>query len=399
MTSGAHRRSVAVFTGNRSEYGLQFPILRAIAADPRLEYSLLVGGAHLAEDFGRTAAEIEADGFRVAHEVRVPVRPCSPAYTAQSIADGIHAVSGILADAPPDFLLVYGDRFESFAAAIAATQMNIPTAHMEGGDYTEGGALDDSVRHAITKLAHLHFTTNAQAAERVLRLGEEPWRVFNAGLPTLDLARAGLFTQPDELIAEFGFDVARPVVLFCQHSVASECEQAAGQVRPSLEALASLAAQGFQIVATYPNNDAGGAAIAAEFEAFGRRRLPGVRLVKSLGRKRFHGMLHLMGNAAAGALAGNSSAGIKEARAFGCPCVNIGSRQRGRLRAANVLDVDYDAAAIARAIRQCVHDGAFRELCRSCENPYGEGRAGERIAEVLATIPIGPGLTRKRLTY
>ena len=121
--------------------------------------------------------------------------------------------------------------------------------------------------------------------------------------------------------------------------------------------------------------------------------------MKSLGRKRFHGMLHLMGNVAAGALAGNSSAGIKEARAFGCPCVNIGSRQRGRLRAANVLDVDYDAAAIARAIRQCVHDGAFRELCRSCENPYGEGRAGERIAEVLATIPIGPGLTRKRLTY
>jgi UDP-N-acetylglucosamine 2-epimerase (non-hydrolysing)/GDP/UDP-N,N'-diacetylbacillosamine 2-epimerase (hydrolysing) len=359
----------------------------------------LVGGAHLAEDFGRTAAEIEADGFRVAHEVRVPVRPSSPAYTAQSIADGIQAVSGILADAPPDFLLVYGDRFESFAAAIAATQMNIPTAHMEGGDYTEGGALDDSVRHAITKLAHLHFTTNAQAAERVLRLGEEPWRVFNAGLPTLDLARAGLFTQPDELIAEFGFDVARLVVLFCQHSVASECEQAASQVRPSLEALASLAAQGFQIVATYPNNDAGGAAIAAELEAFGRRRLPGVRLVKSLGRKRFHGMLHLMGNVAAGALAGNSSAGIKEARAFGCPCVNIGSRQRGRLRAANVLDVDYDAAAIARAIRQCVHDPVFRELCRSCENPYGEGRAGERIAEVLATIPIGPGLTRKRLTY
>jgi UDP-N-acetylglucosamine 2-epimerase (non-hydrolysing)/GDP/UDP-N,N'-diacetylbacillosamine 2-epimerase (hydrolysing) len=355
--------------------------------------------AHLAEDFGRTAAEIEADGFRVAHEVRVPARPPSAAYTAQSIADGVQAVSGLLAEAPPDFLLVYGDRFESFAAAIAATQMNIPTAHVEGGDYTEGGALDDSVRHAITKLAHLHFTTNAQAAERVLRLGEEPWRVFHVGLPTLDLAREGLFTPPEELIAEFGLDIARPIVLFCQHSVASEYEQAACQVRPSLEALASLAAQGFQVLATWPNNDAGGAAIAAELEALDRRRLPGVRLVKSLGRKRFHGMLHLMGNTAAGVLAGNSSAGIKEARAFGCPCVNIGSRQRGRLRGDNVIDVPYDGRAIEAAIERCAGDEAFRRQCRTCENPYGGGNAGPKIAEALATMPINLRLLQKRMAY
>jgi UDP-N-acetylglucosamine 2-epimerase (non-hydrolysing)/GDP/UDP-N,N'-diacetylbacillosamine 2-epimerase (hydrolysing) len=392
-------RKIAIFTGNRAEYGLQLPILRAIAADPRLEYFLLAGGAHLVQDFGRTIAEIESDGFTVHRQVRVPAHPPTRAYTARSIASGVEAVSAILEELEPDFMLVYADRFESFAAAIAATQMNIPTAHVEGGDYTEGGALDDSVRHAMTKLAHLHFTTNGEASERVLKLGEEPWRVFNVGFPMLDLVKERRFAKPDELIAEFSFDLSRPMVLFCQHAIASEQDLAAGQIRPSLHALEELAGQGFQIVVTYPNNDAGGEAIVTELERFAGTQLPGVHLVKSLGLKRFHGMLHLMGNSGRGVLAGNSSAGIKEARAFGCPCVNIGSRQRGRLRAANVLDAGYDAAAIADVIRKSVCDREFRALCRTCPNPYGDGNAGPRIAEVLATQPIVPALIQKRLTY
>ena len=399
MTTGVGRRKIAVFTGNRSDYGLQFPILRALAAHPSLDCRLLAGGAHLSQDFGGTMAEIEADGFQVYRQVRVPVRPASMAYTSQSIADTIQMVSCILAELAPDFLLVYGDRFETFAAAIASTQMNVPTAHVEGGDITEGGALDDSVRHAVTKLAHLHFTTNAEASARVLKLGEEPWRVFNVGLPTLDLAREGLFAPPQDLIAGFGLDLSRPIVLFCQHSVALEHGRAADQLRPSLDALAELASEGFQIVVTRPNNDAGGQAIVSELVRFEERRLPGVRVVGSLGRYRFHGLLHLMGNGARGVLAGNSSAGIKETRAFGCPCVNIGSRQEGRLRAANVLDADYDQAVIASAIRRCVRDDGFRALCRTCENPYGAGDAGPRIAETLATIPIDMALLRKRMTY
>jgi len=392
-------RKVAVFTGSRAEYGLQYPILRAIADDPRLEYFLLAGGTHLAEDFGRTLGEIEADGFQAYRQVRVPVRPPSAAYTPQSIADNIQTVSCILAELRPDFLLVYADRFESFAAVIAASQMNIPVAHVEGGDYTEGGALDDSVRHAMTKLAHLHFTTNAQAAERILRLGEEPWRVFNVGLPALDLARAGAFTQPAELLEEFGFDLARPIVLFCQHSIATEQEQAVEQFLPSIKALTELAAEGFQILITYPNNDAGGLLMIGELERIAAKRLAGIGIVKSLGRQRFHGMLHLIAKVGKGVLAGNSSAGVKETPAFGCPCVNIGSRQRGRLRAANVIDVDYDKAPIAAAIRRSVADEEFRETCKTCVNPYGEGDAGRRISETLATVPLNPELLRKKLTY
>jgi UDP-hydrolysing UDP-N-acetyl-D-glucosamine 2-epimerase len=391
-------RKIAIFTGSRAEYGLQYPILRAIADEPRLEYFLLVGGTHLAKDFGRTLEEIEADGFQPYRQVRVPVRPPSPAYTPQSIADGIQTVSCILAGLSPDFLLVYGDRFESFAALIAATQMNIATAHIEGGDYTEGGALDDSVRHAMTKLAHLHFTTNAQSADRVLRLGEETWRVFNVGLPTLDSAREGRFAQPAELIEEFGFDVSRPIVLFCQHPIASEAELAGVQFRPSLLALAELAADGYQIVVTYPNNDAGGEIMAHELRRFKECGLADVHVVSSLGRRRFHGMLHLMGSTARGVLAGNSSAGVKESRAFGCPCVNIGARQRGRLRAENVLEAGYDPAEISAAIRKSVNDTEFRTHCQTCDNPYGEGNAGKRIAELLATLPLGPELLQKKMT-
>lgn len=392
-------RKVAVFTGNRSEYGLQFPILRALAADQRLEYFLLAGGTHLSADYGRTLAEIEADGFQVYRQVQVPVRPASPAYTACSIADGIQAVSWILREIMPDFLLVYGDRFESFAAMIAATQMHVPAAHVEGGDYTEGGALDDSVRHAMTKLAHLHFTTNRQATERVLRLGEEPWRVVTAGFPTLDLAREGLFAPPEELVGEFAFNLTRPIVLFCQHAISSEHEQARDQIHPSLAALCDLAAEGFQIVATYPNNDAGGETIAHELACLQELALPGVHVTRSLGRRRFHGLLHLMGNGGRGVLAGNSSAGIKEARAFTCPSVNIGARQRGRLRSANVVDVGYDAGEITAAIRRSVCDVEFRALCRTCENPYGEGDAGRRIAETLATVPLNAALLQKKMTY
>lgn len=392
-------RRIAVFTGSRAEYGLQYPVLRALAAHPRLEYYLLAGGAHLDRNFGGTLSEIEADGFRVHAQVKVPVRPAGPAYTAQSIADTIQTVSCILTELRPDFFLVYGDRFESFGAAIAASQMNIPVAHIEGGDYTEGGALDDSVRHAITKLAHLHFTTNAEASERVLRLGEEPWRVETAGLPALDLARAGDFTSPAELVDEFGFDLARPIVLFCQHAIATEPERAIDQFRPSLDALRKLGADGYQILLTYPNNDAGGQSMVAELEAILAQQPRNLAAVKSLGRRRFHGMLHLMGAVGRGVLAGNSSAGIKESRAFACPCVNIGSRQQGRLRAANVIDAGYAAAAIERSIRRTIDDADFRHLCATCPNPYGDGDAGARIAARLATAPIDQALIRKKLTY
>ncbi|MCX6921756.1 MAG: UDP-N-acetylglucosamine 2-epimerase, partial [Verrucomicrobia bacterium] len=317
--------------------------------------------------------------------------------TAQAIGTGILSLSRTLDELRPDFLVVYADRYEGFAAMITGTQMNIPTAHIEGGDYTEGGALDDSVRHSMTKLAHLHFATNEQAVERICRLGEEPWRVFNVGQPSLDLITAGLFASPEEVKADLGLEPSRPVVLFCQHSVTTEFDRAAEQVRPSLAALQQLASEGSQVVITYPNNDAGGRQIIAEIEKL--QGQSNIFITKSLGRHRFHGVLNLIGRLGTGAFVGNSSACIKETPAFGCPVVNVGSRQQGRLRANNVLDVSYDTGQILTAIRRCVGDQDFRRQCQTCKNPYGAGNAGPRIAEVLATIPLDARLLQKKMTY
>lgn len=391
------RRKIAVFTGNRAEYGLQYPILRAIAADARLEYFLLAGGAHLQQDFGRTMAEIEADGFRVYREVEIRMQQDTLFATAQAIGTGILSLSRILDQLRPDFLVVYADRYEGFAAMITGTQMNIPTAHIEGGDYTEGGALDDSVRHAMTKLAHLHFATNEQAVERILRLGEEPWRVFNVGQPSLDLIAAGLFAPPEEVSATLGVDLSRPVILFCQHSVTTEFEQAVEQVKPSLEALRRLAAEGYQVIITYPNNDAGGRRIVEQIEKL--KGESNILITQNLGRYLFHGVLNIIGRVGIGAFVGNSSAGIKETPAFGCPAVNIGSRQQGRLGAKNVLDVPYNSSKILEAIRRCIDDEDLRHQCHTCENPYGAGNAGPKIAEVLATMPLDARLLQKKMTY
>jgi UDP-N-acetylglucosamine 2-epimerase (non-hydrolysing)/GDP/UDP-N,N'-diacetylbacillosamine 2-epimerase (hydrolysing) len=392
-----HKRKIAVFTGNRAEYGLQYPILRALAADPRLEYFLLAGGAHLQSDFGRTLAEIEADGFHVYREVEIRMQQDSLFATAQAIGSGILSLSQILDELRPDCLVVYADRYEAFAAMITGTQMNIPTAHIEGGDYTEGGALDDSVRHAMTKLAHLHFATNEQAVERILRLGEEPWRVVNVGQPSLDLITAGLFAAPAEVATTLALDLSRPIILFCQHSVTTEFEQAREQVTPSLDALSTLAGRGYQVVITYPNNDAGGRRIVEQIE--GLKGMPNIFVTTNLGRRLFHGVLNMIGRLGRGAFVGNSSAGIKETPVFGCPVVNVGSRQQGRLRSNNVLDVPYEADKILAAIETCVEDETFRRQCQTCENPYGAGNAGPKIAEVLATIPFDTQLLRKKMTY
>jgi UDP-hydrolysing UDP-N-acetyl-D-glucosamine 2-epimerase len=391
------RRTIAVFTGNRAEYGLQVPIIRAIDAHPDLDYRLLVSGAHLDSNFGRTLEEIKADGFAVHAEVKIEMDAVSALSTPRAIGTGVLATSRVLAELKPDFLVVYADRFEGFAAVIAGTQMNIPTAHIEGGDLTEGGALDDSVRHAMTKLAHLHFTTNDQATNRILGMGEEPWRVHTVGFPAIDLIQDGKFAQPSEIAETLKLDLLKPVVLFTQHSVTTEVDGAAPQTLPSIAALQALAEDGAQIVMTYPNNDAGGAAIAKLLEEAAARD-PRLMLRRSLGRHMYHGVLALARQPGARVVcAGNSSSGIKEAPAFGCPTVNIGSRQSGRLRGDNVLDADYDASQIASALRTALFDEAFRQRARNGVNPYWQGGAGERVAEILATVPIDQHLLRKQM--
>ena len=393
------KRIIAVFTGNRAEYGLQFPVLKAINAHPALDYRLIVSGAHLDKNFGRTLDEIEKDGFHIDAEIKIDMDAESLYATAMAIGSGVLSISRVLAKMKPDFMVVYADRFEGFSAVIASSQMNIPTAHIEGGDLTEGGALDDSVRHAMSKLAHLHFTTNQQASNRILGMGEEAWRVHTVGFPAIDLISENNYADSEEIIERLRLDLNKPIVLFTQHSVTTEFDDAAAQVTPSLDAMVKLAKKGVQVICTYPNNDAGGRAIISELERLNKQNIPGIQVHRSLGRYMYHGILALARNENHKVVCvGNSSSGIKETPVFGCPTVNIGSRQEGRLRGQNVVDVDYDVGSIISAIHKCFYDDDFRKQCKDTNNPYYIGDAGKKIADILATVPLGQKMIRKKMT-
>lgn len=393
------KRIVAVFTGNRAEYGLQYPVLKAIKEHPELEYRLIVAGAHLDPNFGQSIAEIRRDGFEIHAEVKIDLGEDSRLATSRAIATGILSLGQALNDLRPDLLVVYADRFEGFAAVISGTQMNIPTAHIEGGDITEGGALDDSVRHAMTKLAHLHFTTNQQATNRLLAMGEEPWRVTTAGFPAIDLIVNGQVASPEQLKQQYGLRETTPLIVFTQHSVTTEFDEVEAQLGPSLRAIRRLADEGVQVILTFPNNDVGGLGIVQLINRFMADAPPALQLHKSLGRFNYHGFLALARVAPwRVACVGNSSSGIKETPVFGCPAVNIGSRQLGRLRGDNVLDAGYDEAEIYAAVKQALFDDGFRARCRQTTNPYGGGSAGKIIAEKLAGVPLDPKvILRKRM--
>jgi UDP-hydrolysing UDP-N-acetyl-D-glucosamine 2-epimerase len=393
------KRIIAVFTGNRAEYGLQFPILKAIDNHPQLDYRLIVSGAHLDKNFGNTLKEILNDGFHIDAEVKIDMDANSLESNVQAIGKGIISVGEALKKIQPDMMVVYADRFEGFAAVIASTQMNIPTAHIEGGDLTEGGALDDSVRHAMTKLSHLHFTTNQQASNRVLAMGEESWRVHTVGFPAIDMISEGNYATSKEVVESLNIDLNRPIVLFTQHSITTEFNLSADQIKPSIDALKELAKYKVNIIVTYPNNDAGGLSIMKELESLDALLIDGIQVHRSLGRYLYHGVLALSREGKNRVVCvGNSSSGIKETPIFGCPTVNIGSRQQGRLRGQNVIDVDYKKELIIKAVMKCTKDNEFRKTCREIDNPYYLGDAGDKIAKILAKIPLDTSLVRKRMT-
>jgi UDP-N-acetylglucosamine 2-epimerase (non-hydrolysing)/GDP/UDP-N,N'-diacetylbacillosamine 2-epimerase (hydrolysing) len=390
------KRTIGIFTGNRAEYGLQFPIIEAIKANPNLDYRLYVSGAHLESTFGNTINEIEADGNVAYAKILIPMQEDGKTTTAHAIGSGVIEISKALQVDPPDIFVVYADRFEGFAAVIAATQMNIPTAHIEGGDLTEGGALDDSVRHAMTKLSHLHFATNQQSANRILAMGEEPWRVHLVGLPAIDgIKKKNYYTRP-EVLSKLNLDISRPIVVFTQHSVTSEPEISGTHIDKSLAALKKLANEGVQIIITYPNNDVGSREIIERIEQCRADPSGNIKVYKSLGRKLYHGLFALAFDEKVQiTCAGNSSSGIKETPAFFMPTVNIGTRQAGRLQAKNVLNVNCETKDIVSAINKALTDSVFRKFCREAFNPYGVGDSGTKIANILELVELENILNKK----
>jgi len=380
-------RKIAVMTGTRAEYGILKPLLKAINKHPRLDLALVVTGMHLSKEFGYTIKEIRKDGFRIDARVEMLHAEDTGAAMAKSIGKCIQKMTEVLIRIKPDFLVLLGDRAEMLAGAAAASYMGITIAHLHGGEVS--GSVDDSIRHAITKLAHIHFPATRGSANRIVKMGEDPSRIFVVGAPTMDTILNEKLPKRAELSKKYGFDPSKPILLVLQHPIVTEANEAADQMRETLDAIVELK---HQTILIYPNADAGGRRMIKVIKKY--EKYPFIKSFKSIP---YADYLGLMG--AASVMVGNSSSGIIEAPSFHLPVVNIGTREKGRERSTNVIDVNYEKREIVKAVKKALHDKKFRNKVKRCKNVYGDGKASQRIVKVLSEIKITPKLLQKKITY
>ncbi len=380
-------RTIAVVTVARSDYGIYTSILREIQAASNLRLQLIAAGMHLSPEFGMTVGLIEADGFEVSDRVEMLLSSDTALGTAKSIGLGVIGFAEVFARRKPDMIVVLGDRFEMHAAALAALPLGIPLAHIHGGEVTEG-AIDEALRHGITKIAHLHFASTRLYADRIVRMGEEPWRVVVSGAPALDNLESFQAIPPGDLATRFGAPFDRNPILVTYHPVTRELDRTPAQIEALFQALAELSDP---VIFTAPNADPAGRFLASRIQAFVAEHRH-AHAVDNLGSQAYFSAMRT-----AKAMVGNSSSGIIEAPSFELPVVNVGARQAGRLRGTNVVDVgdDTDPRAIAAGIARAL-DPAFRNAIRGAANPYRHGNAARTIVEKLAAIPLDAALLNKR---
>jgi GDP/UDP-N,N'-diacetylbacillosamine 2-epimerase (hydrolysing) len=377
-------------TGIRSDYDIMSSVFTAVSEHPDLDLQVVVTGAHLSDAYGHTVDEIRKDGFIIADEIESLINSDQDSARVKGLGIQLQGLVQTASRINPDWLLVLGDREESITTALVGAYMNIPVAHVGGGDRVIGN-VDDQVRHAVTKLAHLHFTTNQESADRIMRLGEQLFRVHNVGNPGLDRLLTVPELSPEELSQNLGFhlDDDEPLLVVIQHVISTEIDDAYRQMRQTLEAVADL---GLKTVLSYPNTDAGGQQMIRAIREF--ESMPNLYTAKNIPRLEFVNLFRR-----ASCLLGNSSAGILEAPLLKLPVVNVGNRQKGRLHAENVTFVPHDREAIALAVRRAVFDAEYRASVAQCSNPYGDGQSAKKIAEILAMTEINDQLLVKDITY
>jgi UDP-hydrolysing UDP-N-acetyl-D-glucosamine 2-epimerase len=378
-------RSIGVVTTSRADYSAYRPLLKAFQADPDISPKLYVSGMHLSPEFGLTVRFVENDGIEIAERLEMLLSSDTPEGIAKSMGLGLIAFGQAFTKYQPDILLVHGDRYEMLAAALAALPFKIPVAHLSGGELTEG-AIDDVLRHSITKLSHLHFAATQDYARRIIQLGEEPWRVTVSGESSLDNLRTIRMLSRSELEALYQLQLDGPFLLVTYHPTTLEYEQTEGQID---ELLTALAETRLSLIFTLPNADTGNRVIREKLEQFVASNRSSM-LVGNFGQQAYFSMMNL-----AIAMVGNSSSGIIEATSFQLPVVNVGTRQDGRIRARNVIDVGYSRAEISKGIQQAI-DPQFRTSLNGLTNPYGNGEASFIILERLKSAALGDSLIRKK---
>lgn len=377
-------RTICVINGKRGGFNALLPTMRAIGKHPGLKLQVMLTDMHLAELFGKTVSDARK-WVRITRTVDIAQRGDSARERTQALGRGLSEMARALAELKPDMILLLGDRSETLVAAFAALQLKIPVAHIQGGEIS--GNIDGIQRHAITKLAHLHFAETEDARKRIIALGEEAWRVSRVGAPYIDFIREKLYTSGRDVRKKYGLAPGEKFLLVLQHPVTTEPERAYPDMR---ETLAAVKSSGMRAITVYPCSDQGYQGIIDALEE--KRGDKQFSIYKNIPAEDFIGL-----EAEATALVGNSSAGIYEAPYVACPFVSVGKRQEGRERENNVLDVVPERGKILAAIRRAASP-AFRKSMRP-RHIYGDGRAAGRIVRVLARVPLGPKLFEKKITF
>ena len=377
-------RTIGAVTTSRADYSSLFPVLQAIDADFDLGLLLFVSGTHLSPEFGLTIDQIEADGFTVTDRINMQIRGDAPQEIGRSMGRGVIGFSDSFTKFRPDIILIVGDRFELLSVTCAALPLAIPVAHMSGGDMTIG-AIDNQVRHAISKMSHIHYPDMEAHGRRLLQMGEEPSRVIVTGDPALDFIQQVQLLGRSELGEFLKLDLQPPVIVVSFHPTTLGSEGVESEVEALLSALSEI--KGTQVF-TYPNADVDNQKITRRVKEYVDSR-PTSGLFYSLGQTRYYSLLSI-----ADVMVGNSSSGLFEAPSFHLPVVNIGERQHGRIRVQNVIDVVAESEAIREAMQRSL-EASFRESLNDLINPYGDGGSAPRIVDSLKKIILGPELLKK----
>lgn len=375
------RRKICAITTSRADFGLMAGLLKAIKDDSELQLQLIVSGMHLSQAFGMTVREIEAEGFKIDRKINLRLSGSTALSNLKSMAIGMSGFAMALEELQPALVMLLGDRFELMPVALSALMLRIPIAHIHGGELSEG-AIDDSVRHAITKLACYHFPATEIYRRRIIQMGETPERVFNHGAPGLDLLYGKQLMTREELEADIGLNFREPVAIVTFHPATLDSMSPETQTG---HLMWGIKTSGIKAIFTMANADASGARISAQLKSFCTKNPGRFKWVPHLGHRRYLSCLqHCV------AMIGNSSSGITEAPSFGLPVVNVGDRQRGRVRAPNIIDVAGSRAAIAQGIKRALSP-TFRNSLRGMRNPYDryrDGKTSERIKETLKRVKL-----------
>lgn len=382
------KRKICVVVASRANYGRIKSVLRAIKAHPDLELQLVIGASALLYRFGNVLDIIKKDGFIPNATVYIVIEGENPTTMAKSTGLAIVELATIFENLRPDIVVTVADRYETLATAVASSYMNIPLAHTQGGEVT--GSIDESVRHAITKLAHLHFPATKLSAENLIKMGEDPKMIFNVGCPSMDIVCNVDFSMPvSNIMKKYGgtgadIDWEKPYIIVLQHPVTTEYPKGFEQIKQTIKAIDQLQ---IQTVWLWPNVDAGSDDVAKGIRMY--RENKNIDFIHFYRNFAVEDYVRLLNKTSC--IVGNSSSGIREGSFLGTPCVNIGTRQAGRERGKNVKDVTYDSGEILSAIKQQIRHGKYKR-----DTLFGDGEAGQKMVDILSSIEVK---IQKKLMY